>query len=79
LTFLFHDLEWGRKEIKIMSELELNAGAEWHGNEPTATKLFPSGAIEVCDIINNQLIRKTFYGYTKQEAIASFKAEHRKE
>lgn len=39
------------------------------------TKLFPSGALEVSDIRDGQLIRRKFFGYTKKEAIAAFRAE----
>ena len=39
------------------------------------TKLFPSGAWEISDLVNGYLIRRVYYGYTKREAIAEFKAE----
>ena len=38
-------------------------------------KLFPSGAWQVCDVIAGQLVRRTFFGYTKREAAAAFRAE----
>jgi hypothetical protein len=41
----------------------------------TATKLHPSGAWEVSDIIGGYLVRRVYFGYTKAEAIAEFKAE----
>ena len=41
----------------------------------TATKLFPSGAYEVSDIIGGRLIRRTYYGYTKREAVQAFRAQ----
>lgn len=42
---------------------------------PTVEKLFPSGAYEVSDIINGQLIRRRYFGYTKAEAIAQFQQD----
>ncbi len=44
----------------------------------TATKLFPSGAWQVSAIISGCLVLRTYYGYTKREAIAEFKSEFRK-
>ena len=41
----------------------------------TATKLFPSGAWEVSDIIGGHLVRRVYYGYTKRQALAEFKKE----
>jgi len=41
----------------------------------TVTKLFPSGAWEVSDIIGGYLVRRTYYDYTKRQAIAEFKRE----
>lgn len=41
----------------------------------TTTKLFPSGAIEVSDIIGGYLVRRVYYGYTKREAVRLFRAE----
>ena len=41
----------------------------------TITKLFPSGAVEVSDIINGYLVRRIYYGYTKREAARMFRAE----
>ena len=43
----------------------------------TATKLFPSGAYEVSDIIGGYLVRRTYYGYSKAESIARFRTEVR--
>jgi len=40
----------------------------------TATKLFPSGAWEVYDIIGGHLVHHVFYGYTKRGALAAFRA-----
>ncbi|CAB4241284.1 hypothetical protein UFOVP67_35 [uncultured Caudovirales phage] len=45
------------------------------GYKMTVTKLFPSGAYEITDIINNRYCRKVYYYYTKREAIANFKSE----
>ena len=39
-------------------------------------KLFPSGAIEIVDIIDNQLVRRVYYGHTRREAVKMFKAEN---
>lgn len=39
------------------------------------TKLHPSGAWEVSDIIDGHLVRRTYYGYSKRQALAEFKAE----
>jgi len=39
----------------------------------TATKLFPSGAWEISDIIGGYLVRHVYYGYIKREALAAFK------
>lgn len=41
----------------------------------TATRLYPSGAWEVSDIIRGQWVRRTYYGYTKREALTLFRAE----
>lgn len=41
----------------------------------TITKLFPSGAIEVSDIIADHLVRRVYYGYTRREAAAMFRSE----
>lgn len=43
--------------------------------EMSITKLFPSGAWEISDIINGYLVRRVYYGYTKREAIDEFKNE----
>lgn len=39
----------------------------------TATKLFPSGATEVCAVVSGRLVRRTFYGYSKRQSIALFR------
>ena len=41
----------------------------------TICKAFPSGAWQVSDIIGGYLVTRTYYGYTKREAIALFRAE----
>lgn len=41
----------------------------------TITRLFPSGAYEVCDIIDGCLVRRVYYCYTKREAKRLFRAE----
>jgi hypothetical protein len=43
----------------------------------TVKILFPSGAVSVSDIINNQLVTKTYYGYTRKQAVALFKKEYK--
>ena len=40
----------------------------------TATRLFPSGAWELSAIRFDRLVRQTYYGYTKREALAAFRA-----
>jgi hypothetical protein len=45
----------------------------------SVTRLFPSGAWEVSAIIGGYLIRRVYYGYTKREAVAEFKAETARE
>lgn len=46
---------------------------------PTVTKLFPSGALEVCAVAGGQLIRRRYFGYSKREAIRAFRATLAKE
>jgi hypothetical protein len=41
----------------------------------TATKKFPSGAWEVYATVDGHLMTRTYYGYTKREAIRLFVAE----
>ncbi|HET7111743.1 MAG TPA: hypothetical protein VFI41_12800 [Gemmatimonadales bacterium] len=41
-----------------------------------ATRLYPSGAWEVSDIIGDRHVRSTYYGYTRREALALFAEEH---
>lgn len=39
------------------------------------TRLFPSGAWQVSDIINGYWVRRTYYGYSKRDAGRLFRAE----
>jgi hypothetical protein len=41
----------------------------------TTTKLFPSGAYQVSDIIKGYWVTRTYYGYTKREAQRQFKMD----
>lgn len=45
--------------------------------KPTVNQLFPSGAYEVSTIVDNQLIRRIYFGHTKEEASAAFREELR--
>lgn len=38
--------------------------------------LKPSGAIFISSIVGTQFIKKTYYGYSKKEAVKLFKAEY---
>lgn len=40
----------------------------------TIEKLFPSGAIQIRQIVSGYVVRQTYYGYTRREAIAEFRA-----
>ena len=40
-----------------------------------ATKLFPSGAWEVTDIIDGHYTRRTYFGHGKREALQLFREE----
>lgn len=40
----------------------------------TATRLFPPGAWEVSAIRFDRLVRQTYYGYTKRQALAAFRS-----
>lgn len=40
----------------------------------TITKLFPSGALEVCAVVKGQLVSRRYFGYTRREAVAMFRA-----
>lgn len=42
----------------------------------TITRLFPSGALEVSALRGGHLIRRTFHGYTRAQAIAEFRATY---
>ena len=41
----------------------------------TCTKLFPSGALEISDVRNGQLVRRVYFDFTRKEAIADFRRE----
>lgn len=41
----------------------------------TITKVFPSGAYQVSDIIGGHLVTRTYYGYTKREAQRQFRMD----
>lgn len=41
----------------------------------SAERAFPSGAWNVSAIVNGYLMRRTYFGYTKREAIDLFIAE----
>jgi hypothetical protein len=45
----------------------------------TTTKKIPSGAWEVSDIVGGYLVTRTYYGYTKSEALALFRKDTKKE
>jgi len=40
-------------------------------------RMFPSGGWRISDIIGNYLVTRRYFGYTKREAIAEFRAEFR--
>ena len=40
---------------------------------------FPSGAWQVCDVVGGYLTTKTYYGYTRSEAVRMFRAEYGRE
>jgi hypothetical protein len=39
----------------------------------TTTILFPSGALELSAMVNGYLVRKTYYDFTRKEAVAYFR------
>lgn len=41
-------------------------------------KLFPSGVVVVSDVIGGHLVRRTYYGLTKRQAAALFRADCKK-
>ncbi len=45
--------------------------------KPSVTTLFPSGAIEVSAVIKGYLVTRKYYGYSRRDAVAMFKAENR--
>ena len=44
-------------------------------SSPVVSRLFPSGAWEVSDIVAGYWVRRTYYGYTRREAVALFRRE----
>ncbi len=40
----------------------------------SVTKTFPSGAYEIYAIVKGEFIRRVYFGYTRREAVAMFKA-----
>lgn len=44
-------------------------------DEPVASVQFPSGAIEVSDIIDGRRVSRKYLGYTKAEAVAMFREQ----
>ena len=43
----------------------------------TVRIILSSGAVSVSDIINGHLVTKTYYGYTRKQAVALFKKEYK--
>ena len=41
------------------------------------TKLPVSGALWISDLINNELVTRVYYGYSRRDAMRLFKAEMR--
>ena len=39
------------------------------------SRLFPSGAYEITDLIDNHLVRKVYYFSTRREALREFRHE----
>ncbi len=39
------------------------------------TKLFPSGAYEIAELIDNHLLRRTYMGLSRREALQEFRYE----
>ena len=42
----------------------------------TVEKIIHSGALIISDIIDGYLVSKTYYGYTKKEAVKLFRSEY---
>lgn len=49
--------------------------AEECASEPIVTTLFPSGDLEVSDIINGERVHRRYSGYSKAEAVAMFREQ----
>lgn len=43
----------------------------------TVERLFPSGAYLISAFVGDQLVTRRYFGYTRKEAIAEFRAELR--
>jgi hypothetical protein len=44
-------------------------------SSPVVSRLYPSGAWEVSDIVGGYWVARTYYGYTRREAVALFRRE----
>ena len=44
-------------------------------SNPIVSRLYPSGAWEVSDIVAGYWVRRTYYGYTRRQAVALFRRE----
>jgi hypothetical protein len=44
-------------------------------SSPIASRLYPSGAWEVSDIVGGYRVARTYYGYTRREAVALYRRE----
>lgn len=43
----------------------------------TVARLFPSGAYEISAFVGDRLVTRRYFGYTRREAVAEFRAELR--
>lgn len=44
-------------------------------SSPVVSRLYPSGAWEVSDIVAGYWVRRTYYGYTRAQALALYRRE----
>lgn len=44
-------------------------------SSPIVSRLYPSGAWEVSDIVAGYWVRRTYYGYTRAQALALYRRE----
>jgi hypothetical protein len=44
-------------------------------SSPIVSRLYPSGAWEVSDIVGGHYVRRTYYGYSRARAVALFRRE----